>query len=387
MSEQDPQPWKDFHADLGWLQARLLPNGQTALEFIKNDLIGQTVERRTGRMVEELLAICTLFIGDGPIDTWRLPQFPEFLNPKDRDLVRLLLCFVWQVSTLLNQKLNQDKEVHRAILQVAETEVLFYKAEEARKALEAHRAEGRRSAALLAGLLGVERRMDVFGGDAGSGCDLDEGPKAPEEQARLVEEFGNYVDNRTIQVLRTTSLPPKDKRPITKADDATLSCLEHDWRVEEAVKATRHSFREILKECHLVLGGQPDYPDTWPIRWPCGYISPEHGPLVRAVLFLTWHPSADDYRDEDLQRRHDRAVDWLAQYVSSVRLTAEHRRRQAGGRAAAMSEKRSSNREDIVREWASLSNKPKRERAGIIAGRLGITAGQVRRHAKRAGLR
>jgi hypothetical protein len=171
------------------------------------------------------------------------------------------------------------------------------------------------------------------------------------------------------------------------ADDATLSCFEHDWRIEEAVEKTGHSFREILKECQLVLGGQPDYPDTWPIRWPPGYISPEHGPLVRAVLFLTWQPSADDYRDEDLQRRHNRAVDWMAHHVAGVHLTAEHRRRQAGGRAAAMSEKRSSNREDVVRGWASLSNKPKRERAATIASRLGITAGQVRRHVRKAGLR
>jgi hypothetical protein len=78
MSKQASQPWRNFHADLGSLKARLLPSGQTALEFIKTDLIGQTAERQTGRMVEDLLAMCTLFIGDGPIDSWALPQFPEF---------------------------------------------------------------------------------------------------------------------------------------------------------------------------------------------------------------------------------------------------------------------------------------------------------------------
>jgi hypothetical protein len=229
--------------------------------------------------------------------------------------------------------------------------------------------------------------MDVYGSDAGSVCEVGGGPKTPVERARVVEEFGNYVDHGTIQVLRTTHLPPADARPITMADDVTLSCLEHDWRIEEAVKATGHSFREILKECHLVLGGQPDYPDTWPIRWPCGYVSSEHGHLVRAVLFLTWHPSADDYRDEDLQRRHERTVDWMAQYLAGVHATAEHRRRQAGGRAAAVSEKRSANREAVVRAWASLNNMPKRDRAAIIAKRLRIAAGQVRRHVKKAGLR
>jgi len=249
------------------------------------------------------------------------------------------------------------------------------------------RSEGRRLVALLTGLLGVERRMDVFGSDTASGCEMDGDQKAPVGQGQVVEEFANYVDHGTIQDLRTTHLPPADMRPITIADDATLSCLEHDWRVQEAVKKTGHSLREILKECQLVLGGQPDYPDTWPIRWPCGYVLREHGPLVRAVLLLSWHPSAEDYRDEDLKRRHDRTVDWIAQYVSGMRLTAEHRRRQAGGRAAAMSEKRSSNREDVVREWASLSNKPRRERAAIIATRLGVAAGQVRRHVRRAGLR
>jgi len=249
------------------------------------------------------------------------------------------------------------------------------------------RSEGRRLVALLTGLLGVEPRMDVFGSDAGAGYEMDGGPKTPEERAQVVEEFANYVDHGTIQALRITHLPPTDMRPITIADDATLSCLEHDWRVEEAVKATGHSFREILRKCQLILGGQPDYPDTWPIRWPCGFISTEHGLVVRAVLFLTWHPSADEYRDEDLKRRHAKAVDWMAHYVAGRHLTAEHRRRQAGGRAAAGSEVRNQNREAVIKAWSSLKNRPERDRASIIADRVGITVGQVRRLVKKAGLR
>jgi hypothetical protein len=388
--KQAAQPWKDFHADLSWLQARLLPDGRTALEYIKSDLIGQAVERRTGRMVEKLLTMFTLFIGDGPIDTWYVPQFPESLDPKDRDLVRLLLCFVWQVSTLFNQELNQDKEVHRAILQVAKAEMLFYKAEEARKALEAHRAEGRRAAALLASLLGVERRMDVFGSDAGSGYVMDGGPKAPEGRARVVEEFANYVDHGTIQVLRTTHLLPTDTRSITMADDAYLSCLECDWRVKDAVEKTGHSFREILKECQLVLGGQPDYPDTWPIRWPPGYISPAHGHLVRVVLFLTWHPSADDYRDEDLQRRHGRTVAWMADYEAAVRLTAAHRSRQAGGKAARKKQGDFTTGE-VKRRWME-SKVPENSRASAIAASMAkdehpISATRVRQIVRTLGLR
>jgi hypothetical protein len=109
--------------------------------------------------------------------------------------------------------------------------------------------------------------------------------------------------------------------------------------------------------------------------------------MVRAVLLLVWAFSKDDLRDDDLNRRHDRVPDWMAHYVAGRQLTAEHRRRQAGGRAAANSEDRTARREDVRREWLSLLHKPERDRAAIIAERLGITAGQVRRVVRKTGLR
>ena len=220
--------------------------------------------------------------------------------------------------------------------------------------------------------------------------------KGTQKRARAYEEFASRIgDHEIVEGVLTKYPSPADTKPITMVvDDATLACLEHDWRVKEAVEKTGHPFRDILKNCQLVLDGQPDYPSTWPIRWPCGFIPEEHGRRIRAVLFLVWAFSADDLGDDDLMHRHDRAVDWMAHYVAGVdltaarvRLDAERRRRQNGGRASAMSENRKAVSLDTIRkEWNRLTN-PKHERAAIIAGNLGLSARQVRRLVKKVDLR
>jgi hypothetical protein len=222
------------------------------------------------------------------------------------------------------------------------------------------------------------------------------GESAAQRRARAYEEFASRIgDHEIVEGVLTKYPSPADTKPITfVVDDSALECLEHDWRVKEAVEKTGHSFGEILKNCQLVLDGQPNSPSTWPIRWPCGFIPEEHGRRIRAVLFLVWAFSADDLGDDDLMHRHDRAVDWMAHYVAGVdltaarvRLDAEHRRRQNGGRATAMSENRNAVSLDTIRkEWNRLTN-PKHERAMIIAGNLGLSDRQVRRLVKKADLR
>ena len=211
------------------------------------------------------------------------------------------------------------------------------------------------------------------------------------KRRKIVEEFANYVDYEKREIVpeaRRRILSSSDVDPVRmNVVDATLAGLVHDWRVKDAVAKTGHTFQEILTNCQLLLDGQPDYPDTWTIRWPCGFIAPDNGHLVRAALLLVWAFNDDDPRDENLQRRHERAVDWMAHYVAGVRLTAEHRRRQAGGHGAAASDKRTANRKAVVRQWMSLSNRPTHERAAIIADRLGITARHVRRLLRKSGLR
>jgi len=216
------------------------------------------------------------------------------------------------------------------------------------------------------------------------------GAKGRRTRSKIVEEFANYIDHENRQIVpeaRRTPLAWTSIKPVKmNVDDATLACLEHDRRIKEAVAKTGHTFRDILKNCQLVLDGQPEYPDTWPIRWPCGFVTAENGHLVRAALLLVWAFNRDDLGDEDLRRRHDRAVDWMAHYVAGVKLTAEYKRRQAGGRAASRSESRNENRDVVIQHWASLSNRPTHERAALIAERIGITPGQVRRLARKAGL-
>ena len=161
-----------------------------------------------------------------------------------------------------------------------------------------------------------------------------DGTSAPQKRAQAYEEFASRIgDHEIVEGVLTKLLSPADTKPITMVvDDATLACLEHDWRVKEAVEKTGHPFRDILKNCQLVLDGQPDYPSTWPIRWPCGFIPEEHGRRIRAVLFLVWAFSADDLGDDDLMHRHDRAVDWMAHYVAGVDLTAARVRLDAEDR-------------------------------------------------------
>jgi hypothetical protein len=121
---QAARPWKDFHGDVDSLRSWTRSDGKKIdlVAHIESDPIGQAVEKRTGRTVEEILTTCCLFIGDGAIDTWHVPRLPESWEPKNRDLVRLLLGFAWQLSTLP----NQDKETDRALEKVAEARRTFY---------------------------------------------------------------------------------------------------------------------------------------------------------------------------------------------------------------------------------------------------------------------
>jgi hypothetical protein len=209
-----------------------------------------------------------------------------------------------------------------------------------------------------------------------------------------------------------------------KAGEQEIDLVGHiksDPIGQAAEQRTGLTAEELLTGCSLYIG-DPQYLDSWPVTDYNGVVKAEDDYLVRLLLSFAWQVSTLPNQDEQT----DRALDTVAQarkdfyasekleaqkrdlatkqgtldakqadleaqrlelVVQQKKLDAERERRSAGGRAAAMSEKRSSNREDVVREWASLSNKPKRERAGIIAGRLGITAGQVRRLVRKAGLR
>jgi hypothetical protein len=253
-----------------------------------------------------------------------------------------------------------------------------------------------------------------------------------EERAETVEEFRVYLgDHEWLEEARTRVLSPSDMKPVTmNVDDATLACLEGHWRVQEAVKATGHSFREILKECQLVLDGNPDYPSGWTIRWPCGFIpsrygpsehghASEHGRLVRAVLFLVWPfsvgyqvwleagrprhlmlmwplstDSCDDFRRE-LERRHNAAVTWTAHYgaevnstAQQVKLDAEHRRRVNAGSKSGLSPKRTKNLRAVKAVLRALKDFPRHEQIHIAKIRLenkgvDLSESQIRRHRKR----
>jgi len=211
---------------------------------------------------------------------------------------------------------------------------------------------------------------------AGKGGEAEQGRKAPQRRAQAYEEFASRIgDHEIVEGVLTKYPSPADTKPITfVVDDATLACLEHDWRVKEAVEKTGHPFRDILKNCQLVLGGQPDSPSTWPIRWPCGFIPEEHGQRIRAVLFLVWAFSADDLGDDDLTHRHDRAVDWMAHYQAGVDLTAartrqaaEHRRRQEGGKGR--TKVREHNVEEVKRLWPLCPYHTERRKIEWVARR------------------
>jgi len=202
-----------------------------------------------------------------------------------------------------------------------------------------------------------------------------------------------------------------------KAGDEDVDLLGHiknDPIGQAAEQRTGRTVEELLAGCSLYIG-DPQYLDSWPFTDYDGVVKVEDDWLVRLLLSFAWQVSTLPNQDEET----DRALDTVAQArkdfyarekldaqtrelaakqadldaqkrdlaAKQQKLDAEQDRRSAGGRAAAMSEKRSRNREAVIREWASLNNKPKRDRAAIIAERLGITAGQVGCLARKAGLR
>jgi hypothetical protein len=202
-----------------------------------------------------------------------------------------------------------------------------------------------------------------------------------------------------------------------KAGEQEIDLVEHiksDPIGQAAEQRTGRTVEELLTGCSLYIG-DPQYLDSWPLTSPAEFVRAEDQFDLRLLLCLAWYlvtpPNQDEetsraldtvaqarnnfYANEklDAQRRElaTKQADLDAQKrelaAQQEKLDAERERRQAGGRAAAVSEKRSANRDAIGREWASLSNKPQRDRAAIIADRLGITAGQVRRHLRKAGLR
>jgi hypothetical protein len=163
---------------------------------------------------------------------------------------------------------------------------------------------------------------------------------------------------------------------------------------------TGRTVEELLTRCSLYIG-DPQYLDSWPLTDYDGVVKAEDDWLVRLLLSFAWQVFTLPNQDEETNRALDTVASARKDFYASEKLNAQKRelaaqqeklaaeqaRRSAGGRAAAVSEERSANREAVVREWASLSNRPKRDRAAIIAERLGIAAGQVRRHARKAGLR
>jgi hypothetical protein len=200
-----------------------------------------------------------------------------------------------------------------------------------------------------------------------------------------------------------------------------LTVITNDEIAKAAEKRTGRKAEEILSTCTLLIG-DVQFLDSWIVLWPNRFIRAEDQFPVRLLLQFAWWystlPNQDretdralasvsdaitrfradtelDARQEklDAQRQELAAkqADLEAQRLELVaqqeKLDAEQERRSAGGRAAAVSEKRSANREGLIQQWASVNNKPEHERATLIAKRLGITAGQVRRLVKKTGLR
>jgi hypothetical protein len=165
-----------------------------------------------------------------------------------------------------------------------------------------------------------------------------------------------------------------------------LAVITNDEIAKAAEERTGRKAEEILSKCTL-LTGDFQFLDSWIVVWPNGFAKAEDQFPVRLLLLLAWSYSTRASQNKGTDRALASVSDAIVRFRAGQKLAAENRRRRAGGVAAAMSEKRSASREAVMRAWASLNNMPKRYRATIIAKRLGIAAGQVRRHVKKAGLR
>jgi len=172
-----------------------------------------------------------------------------------------------------------------------------------------------------------------------------------------------------------------------------LAMITNDDIAKDAEERTGRKAEEILSKCTLLLS-DVQFLDSWIVLWPNRFIRAEDQFPVRLLLQFAWWYSTQPNQDQETDRALASVSDAITRFradreldARQKKLDAEQERRSAGGRAAAMSEKRNTNREAVMREWASLNNKSKHDRAAIIAERLGITAGQVRRHVKKAGLR
>jgi hypothetical protein len=109
-SPEDLRAPEQFVPDLKRLR-HYKSNGQEIdlLAHIEADEIAKSAVKRTGYTVEKILAKCTLIMLGG--DSWSL-QFPVgFINDKDTELVRMILCRAWLWWT--SAQADNDGEISR----------------------------------------------------------------------------------------------------------------------------------------------------------------------------------------------------------------------------------------------------------------------------------
>ena len=159
---------------------------------------------------------------------------------------------------------------------------------------------------------------------------------------------------------------------------------------QAAEERTGHTVEEILSKSGLLMG-DVQFIGGWIVESD-GFTRAEDQFCVRLLLCFAWQLSTLPNQDEWTDRALASVADEITTFCLSERLSAqqnkldaEQQRRRAGGLAA--SENRKGRYHCAAEIWRNLEGTPKHDRAAIIAKRLQITPGTVRRHLKKAGLR
>jgi hypothetical protein len=171
-------------------------------------------------------------------------------------------------------------------------------------------------------------------------------------------------------------------------DSAVLDNVRDNALTQAAMKATGLTLEELAANVKIEPG-EPMFPETWPLSFPAGLFPDACLLAVHPLAVMLWLYSNNAEHHPDCQAAAGRYLvehEYALAYSDGV---AVQKGRSTGGENAGVERREAAQQKhsEIIERWHSLGSRPERNRAAIIAERLGYTSKHVREVLRKANLR
>lgn len=171
-------------------------------------------------------------------------------------------------------------------------------------------------------------------------------------------------------------------------DSAILRAIRGSALTQAALKATGLTLESLAASIKVEPTDDP-FPETWSLSFHAGLFPDERIPDVHPLAVMLWlysssaehHPACQAAAGSYLARR-----EYALAYADGVTI---QKARSRGGENAGKERREGAQQQHnkIIERWHSLAHTPERNRAAIIAERLGYTPKHVRDVLRKANLR